>query len=219
MGKSERRQREKELRRSTILEAATGVFAEQGLDGASMGAIADRAEMGKASLYYYFPNKRALYEAVVAAGVERFFSELSAALPPEGSLPDLVSELLAFYLAFYRDNPQLVPLMAVWMGHHKMGVLPDTDGMPSHSPMARIVTAHHAWMHVLDAQLTDSIWADQRPVFHGFLFDIVLTLTELCVAGREREAAERVAFYTDLIRGRIEAADRPSVDSPPRKLT
>ena len=44
-----------------ILEAATGEFAERGYDGARIEAIARRAGVNKALLYYYFPSKGELY--------------------------------------------------------------------------------------------------------------------------------------------------------------
>lgn len=48
-----------------ILDAAEKVFAERGFGGASMQQIADRAELPKANLHYYFSTKEALYRQVV----------------------------------------------------------------------------------------------------------------------------------------------------------
>lgn len=52
-----------------ILDAAEGVFAENGFGGASMQSIADRAGLPKANLHYYFATKESLYHRVV----ERIF--------------------------------------------------------------------------------------------------------------------------------------------------
>ena len=48
-----------------ILNAAEEVFAERGFGGASMQQIADRAELPKANLHYYFSTKETLYRQVV----------------------------------------------------------------------------------------------------------------------------------------------------------
>jgi len=40
-----------------ILEAAKAVFIEKGKDGTTMQAIADKAEINKALLHYYFRIK------------------------------------------------------------------------------------------------------------------------------------------------------------------
>lgn len=48
-----------------ILEAAESVFAEKGFKGASVGLIADRANVPKPNVYYYFGNKEDLYRRVI----------------------------------------------------------------------------------------------------------------------------------------------------------
>jgi TetR/AcrR family transcriptional regulator len=64
--------RQPEASRSAILAAALAEFAEQGLAGARMDAIASAAGVNKALLYYYFQSKDALYGAVL----DEFFLRL-----------------------------------------------------------------------------------------------------------------------------------------------
>ncbi|GBE09973.1 nucleoid occlusion factor SlmA [bacterium BMS3Bbin12] len=54
-------------RRATILEAAKALFAESGLHGVSVDAIAERLAVSPATLYKHFASKEALYEAVINA--------------------------------------------------------------------------------------------------------------------------------------------------------
>jgi AcrR family transcriptional regulator len=57
--------------RDLILDAAEARFAERGFSGVSVREIAaDVGLKNQASLYHHFQNKRALYEAVLARGVE-----------------------------------------------------------------------------------------------------------------------------------------------------
>ena len=51
--------------RARILEAATAEFAARGYDGGRIEAIAKRAGVNKALLYYYFPSKSELYRRLV----------------------------------------------------------------------------------------------------------------------------------------------------------
>lgn len=53
-----------------ILDAAEEVFADRGFGGASMQQIADRAELPKANLHYYFSTKENVYRNVI----ERIFN-------------------------------------------------------------------------------------------------------------------------------------------------
>jgi AcrR family transcriptional regulator len=52
-------------RRASILKHAADVFMERGFDVASMRDIARAAAVSKATLYQYFPDKSALFTAVI----------------------------------------------------------------------------------------------------------------------------------------------------------
>jgi len=58
-------------KRNAMLDAGIAELAEQGLAGASMEAIATRAEVSKRTLYKHFPCKEAVFEAVLALLIER----------------------------------------------------------------------------------------------------------------------------------------------------
>jgi len=52
-----------------ILDAAATCFRERGVEGTSMGDIATAAGLQRPNLYRYFPNKEALTDAIVDAGM------------------------------------------------------------------------------------------------------------------------------------------------------
>ncbi|MBL0169386.1 MAG: TetR/AcrR family transcriptional regulator [Gemmatimonadaceae bacterium] len=62
-----RRRRDPEARPHQILEAAFCEFGEHGLAGARLDDIARRANVAKGTIYLYFPNKEALFRAMVQA--------------------------------------------------------------------------------------------------------------------------------------------------------
>lgn len=53
-----------------ILDAAEEIFAHKGLQGARVRDIADAAGVNVATLYNYYKNKSALYEAVLERGIQ-----------------------------------------------------------------------------------------------------------------------------------------------------
>nr|WP_317198696.1 TetR/AcrR family transcriptional regulator [uncultured Psychrobacter sp.] len=55
-----------------ILNAAEEEFVLQGYRGATMQGIADRAQLPKANIHYYFKNKKNLYEKVLRAIIEEW---------------------------------------------------------------------------------------------------------------------------------------------------
>ena len=73
--------------RAVILEAAMREFAEEGMAGARMEAIADSAGVNKALLHYYFRDKERLYGAaldhVFANLSQRMLEVLECDLPPQ----------------------------------------------------------------------------------------------------------------------------------------
>lgn len=65
-----------ELTREKILDAAEVVFAEQSYAAARLEDVAQRVEIKRAAIVYYFRDKQALYEAVES----RLFDALSVAI-------------------------------------------------------------------------------------------------------------------------------------------
>jgi len=64
MGIEERKEREKQMRRQQIMDAAKKVFASKGFGGATMENIAEEAEFSPATLYLYFKNKDELFASL-----------------------------------------------------------------------------------------------------------------------------------------------------------
>ncbi len=61
LGKAERRKHSEAL----ILRVAEEVFAERGYSGATITEIAQRANLPKTNIHYYFSNKKTLYQRVI----------------------------------------------------------------------------------------------------------------------------------------------------------
>jgi AcrR family transcriptional regulator len=64
-----------------VLEAAAQQFLEDGLERASVEAIAKASGVSKVTIYSYFPTKESLFEAAVASCTEEVFSSI-----PHGAL-------------------------------------------------------------------------------------------------------------------------------------
>ena len=60
-----KRERDAEVAREAILEAAEEVFAREGFDGARIDTIAAEAGYNKSLLFHYFGGKEGLYRAIV----------------------------------------------------------------------------------------------------------------------------------------------------------
>ena len=100
-----RQGRDPEATRAEILDAAEEEFAKYGLAGARTEAIAARTGVTKAMIYYYFKNKKALYEAVF----QRIAKELKESMGKEDlkhlSAPKALENTIKTVIAFRASHP------------------------------------------------------------------------------------------------------------------
>ncbi len=70
MRSSDRRQREKEQRKTGIIDAAERLFFFRRYEDVSMDDIAHSVELNKATIYLYFENKETLFATIVLRGIQ-----------------------------------------------------------------------------------------------------------------------------------------------------
>lgn len=95
-----------------ILSSAAAVFADLGMDKASMAQIAAHSGVSKALLYHYYPSKDALIFDIIRTHLEELEMAVEAAdrpdLPPGERLRELVRAVLDNYR--HADNEHKVQL-------------------------------------------------------------------------------------------------------------
>ncbi len=99
--------------RDLILDAAERRFAEHGFSGVAMREIAaDVGLRNQASLYHHFRNKRALYEAVLARGLDPIVALVAASAGAGNTLEraavDASLDRLIDYLVEHPHLPRLI---------------------------------------------------------------------------------------------------------------
>jgi AcrR family transcriptional regulator len=78
---AERRQEEKDRRRTEIVEAAEALYREVGWDAVTMDSVARRARLSRALVYVYFKDKQDLHFAIALRAMvmlEKRFEEASS---------------------------------------------------------------------------------------------------------------------------------------------
>jgi TetR/AcrR family transcriptional regulator len=75
-------------RKEEIVDVAMGLFAEHGYEGTSMNNVAERVGIRKASLFYHFASKDALYEAVLDRLISHVAMPLGAAYSSAGTFAE-----------------------------------------------------------------------------------------------------------------------------------
>jgi len=105
MGISERKEREKNRRRETILKAAKKIISKSGVEGMSMDQVAEATELNKATLYLYFNNKDDLIDAIVYEGLTTLEKKFQEADSQSLSRIEKVLHLIHAQFAFYKQFP------------------------------------------------------------------------------------------------------------------
>ncbi len=104
MGIRERRERERELRKAQIRKAGTKVFLKKGLESCTIQDIARLAELGRATVYYYYPSKKIILKDILIKGINDLFEDLSAHLRKAKNEIDLVERMVHFYIDFFKKE-------------------------------------------------------------------------------------------------------------------
>lgn len=105
--RSQRQQAVADHKRGFILDAARRVFEREGLEGASMRAIAREAGYAPGALYFHFDSKEAVYGALLQDSLERLAAAVEGVVAAAGG--DAAARLVAAGLAFfdfYAENPR-----------------------------------------------------------------------------------------------------------------
>ena len=102
---------ETETTRDRILDVAESLFARKGLAGTAVRDIARAAGLTAPSLYNYFEGKQALYEAVIARGVQPLFDLISGIARSGARGEERTGEMLDGIMDHLASHPDLARLI------------------------------------------------------------------------------------------------------------
>lgn len=111
-GRASSRAQSKALTRARLLEAARDVFVTTGYRGATLDSIAARAGFTKGAVYWHFPNKQALFLALVADSITTYFAVIERMLKDHGDDPEALRTALGDY-ADKIDDRETLPIFGV----------------------------------------------------------------------------------------------------------
>lgn len=98
-------------RQEEILDAAATVFAQDGYLNTEVQQVADALEVGKGTIYRYYPSKEQLFLAAVDRGMQRLKEAVDRSGESVSDPLERIEKAIVAYLAFFRENPQHVELL------------------------------------------------------------------------------------------------------------
>ena len=112
MGITERKELEKETMRKKILDAAMKLFLTEGYAKVSIRKIADAIEYSPATVYLYFKDKTAIFNALQKIAFDKFYETLAECLKIK-DVKKRLDEMGELYMKFAMENPGYYDLMFI----------------------------------------------------------------------------------------------------------
>ena len=113
MGIEERKNREKEERRSLILAKAKELVLEKGVVALTMQDIAEAAELSKATLYLYFQSKEAILMDIMEEATSAFVEFAQSRISESSSGLEALRSLWASYLTLFGESQDVIVLTGI----------------------------------------------------------------------------------------------------------
>jgi len=148
MSVTQRRLREREARVSLILDAALRVFTTRGLHEGTMEEIAEAAELGKATLYYYFPSKETILSALVETTIEHHFDGIREGAQQATNPLEAAAAIIRGFATNYERTPGLFRLFYMAL------LSPSEDVAPA---VRAFGTYHLEWLESLQEDISGSL--------------------------------------------------------------
>lgn len=116
MGVKERREREREARRTSVLDATRSLVRERGFNGTTTRQIAEQCELSEATLFWYFKSKDEIFVSLLFEGIAFMNNGLEAIRADEASPKEKLSRLWSFFSEVRSRHPEYFHVFS-YLGH------------------------------------------------------------------------------------------------------
>lgn len=99
-----RQQRRASITRQKLLEAGRSVFAEKGLDSATIADITERADVGKGTFYYHFKDKNGVIAELIKSVMGELVAELETKCSGISDIAILLDTIIGVHIEFFSSR-------------------------------------------------------------------------------------------------------------------
>lgn len=110
------------MTKKRILDVATEEFATLGYSGLSMNKLAEKLKINKAMIYYYFKDKRNLYDEVISSIIELNEEEKKEILNSSLEAKEKFKRYIKLYTKTISNNPNIILLTLREMANFDLGI-------------------------------------------------------------------------------------------------
>ncbi len=117
MGIKERREREKEIRKTQIFKAGEKLFLKKGIENTTMDEIAEMCELSKGTLYLYFKSKEELYLLISLKAISILYEMMNEYANKQKDIREKLRSIGEAYLDYYKKYPTYFKLVTRFIDH------------------------------------------------------------------------------------------------------
>ena len=115
MGSPEKKKKEKENKKNTILRAARKLFFDRGFKFVTVDSIAAKAGVSKGSIYLYFDSKEEIYAQVLITDNIELNKNIKIFSTKEAPAAELLLEFSQIYINYFLDHNELFRILMTFM--------------------------------------------------------------------------------------------------------
>ncbi|MGB9812919.1 MAG: TetR/AcrR family transcriptional regulator [Thermovenabulum sp.] len=101
-----------EEKRSSILEAAASIFSNKGYPNTKMQDIAEKAGIGKGTIYQYFKSKKHLFRQVIKEGMNFYLNGIKNEIKGYSDLKEILKVIVKFSFSFMEKHGHVLRMIA-----------------------------------------------------------------------------------------------------------
>jgi len=106
-----RQEEERDQRRQSILGAALKLFSQNGYKETKLTEIAKEARLGKATLYYYFPDKETIFWTIYEEETVAYYQNIAEEIVLIKNPVDIVNSYISGYIEYGYNHPNFLQLI------------------------------------------------------------------------------------------------------------
>lgn len=111
----EKRKKEKENRKNTILRAARRLFFDRGFKSVTVDNIAAKSEVSKGSIYLCFESKEEIYAQILISDNIALYERINNFSATEASASQLLLEFARIYVDYFLNDNELFRILMTFM--------------------------------------------------------------------------------------------------------
>lgn len=149
MGNNERKEKEKEIRKNDIINAAERIFFTNGYINATMDDVAKEAEYSKRTIYVYFNSKEQIYFEIMIRGYRLMMDMLKVNLQKEKDYTAIeeIKQMASTLYQFSNDYPNYFGAIM----EYENSALDFQKGIPDHSREECYALGEQSLGYLMDA--------------------------------------------------------------------